>query len=564
MIASRLDRLEPVNKRVLQEASVIGRTFFYQVLERTTAQSVELRGRLEHIEDTDMIRALSMEPDLEYMFKHPLTREVVYNSLLLNERKAIHEKVGAVMESLLADRLPEFYETLAHHFLNGQQTEKAVRYLIGSGQKALDNLNLEESARYFQSAYELLEPKPNKTGEEWNLFYDLLDAWALNFYYFGTFPKLIDLFGKHEDHAETLPDKARQGMFFGWLGFAYWSWGRHGKAHPYLQKALTLAEESGNHRVIAHICTWASWLYADLARYDEGIALGERAARIAREYFPTEPYINFKSLCGVAVNYFYKGDPGKCLEQGEAAVAYSRRYGSLRGEALGLVLVAGSEQVAGNLATAAASYDQAAGVAVDPFYEGIPTVLSTVTNAAAGNFDRARETLPAAEKCVGDGAELFLPYVKVAQGLLAFADGRFSRGLRDFSESMEVYRANGGVHPIYIHGLGKCYLMLLVGDKPPLGVMLKNIGFLLKTLPVAAKRAERYLTEALAVAESVGCDTIAGQAHLDLGVLFKVRKKRERSIQHLKKAEEIFQRTQATGFLAQTREALAELGTQAK
>lgn len=231
---------------------------------------------------------------------------------------------------------------------------------------------------------------------------------------------------------------------------------------------------------------------------------------------------------------------------------------------MGLILVASSDWCAGNFASAAASYDQAAGVAVDPLYEGILAVFSTLANALAGNFERARETLPAAEKCIGDGAELFLPYVKVAQGLLAFAEGHFSRGLRAFSESMEVYRDNGGVHPVWIHGLGKCYLMLLVGDRPPLGVMLKNAGFLLKTLPVAAKRAERYLTEALAVAESVGSDTIAGQAHLDLGVLFKARKKREKILHHLKMAEEIFQRTQATGFLAQTREVMAELETQAK
>ena len=240
-------------------------------------------------------------------------------------------------------------------------------------------------------------------------------------------------------------------------------------------------------------------------------------------------------------------------------MAYSLQKGSLRGESLGLTFLALSEFLAGNFEAAVNISDQAIGVAVDPLYERVPSVFSTLSHAALGNFVRAQETFPAAEKCVGDGFEISLPFLKMVYGLLAFAEGRFSRGLREFRESMEIYQANGGKTPTFIHGLGKCYLMLLVGDKPPLGVMLKNIVFLLKTLPVAAKQAERYLTEALTVAESVGAKGIAGQAHLDLGVLYKARKKREKSLHHLKKAEEIFERTRATGYLEQTREALAEL-----
>jgi len=73
-------------KRLLQEASVIGRSFFYEVLGRITSLRGDLRLQLDGLEQQDMVRAQAMEPDLEYMFKHSLTQEVVYNSLLNKDR----------------------------------------------------------------------------------------------------------------------------------------------------------------------------------------------------------------------------------------------------------------------------------------------------------------------------------------------------------------------------------------------------------------------------------------------------------------------------------------------
>jgi len=66
-----------------------------------------------NLERLDLIKTISLQPELEYIFKHALTQEVVYNGLLLKERRLIHEKIGLVMEELLHDHLPEFYETLA-------------------------------------------------------------------------------------------------------------------------------------------------------------------------------------------------------------------------------------------------------------------------------------------------------------------------------------------------------------------------------------------------------------------------------------------------------------------
>jgi predicted ATPase len=145
-----LDRLEREAKRLLQEASVIGRSFLYEILKQVTELKDQCDRWLIGLERLDLIRTKALQPDLEYIFKHALTQEVVYNGLLKKERQEIHERIGQVMEPLFQERLSEFYETLAYHFKQGRSIHKAVRYLMKSGEKSLGRYALEESYQYFK------------------------------------------------------------------------------------------------------------------------------------------------------------------------------------------------------------------------------------------------------------------------------------------------------------------------------------------------------------------------------------------------------------------------------
>jgi class 3 adenylate cyclase len=144
VISARLDRLEMETKRILQEASVIGRAFLYEILRRITELKEQIDKSLMGLERLDLIRTRSLQPDLEYIFKHALTQEVVYNGLLKKERQNIHEKIGHVMEELFQDRLQEFYEALAYHFKQGQSVTKAVEYLMKAGRKSFSRGAIEE------------------------------------------------------------------------------------------------------------------------------------------------------------------------------------------------------------------------------------------------------------------------------------------------------------------------------------------------------------------------------------------------------------------------------------
>ncbi|MFC1821828.1 AAA family ATPase, partial [Thermodesulfobacteriota bacterium] len=207
LLTARIDRLENETKRVLQEASVIGRVFLYEILKKITDIKVPLDQYLDGLEKIDLIRSRSLEPDLEYIFKHALTQEVVYSGLLKKERQAIHERIGLAIEKLFPERLPEFYEMLAFHFLRGHSEIKAVDYLIKSGEKGLRRYAVEESHIYYKEGYDLLVNKPDKSEDEKKLLIDLLIKWAYVFYYRGDFKGLVELLRQNELIAESLNDK---------------------------------------------------------------------------------------------------------------------------------------------------------------------------------------------------------------------------------------------------------------------------------------------------------------------------------------------------------------------
>jgi predicted ATPase len=100
----------------------------------------------------EFIYEKTLFPELEYIFKHALTQEVAYNSLLLKRRKEIHERIGKAIDELYPNRLEEFYEMLAHHYSRAENSEKACHYLKLSGDKATRNYSNWEAFRFYREA----------------------------------------------------------------------------------------------------------------------------------------------------------------------------------------------------------------------------------------------------------------------------------------------------------------------------------------------------------------------------------------------------------------------------
>ena len=164
ILAARIDRLRPEMKRLLQAASVVGKDVPVVLLEAIAEMAEdELRRSLGELQAAEFLYEARLFPDLEYTFKHALTHEVAYGSVLQDRRRALHAALVEAIERLHADRLAEQVEILAHHAVRGGLAVKAARYLRQSGAKAVARSANREAVAFFEQALALLKELPETT-----------------------------------------------------------------------------------------------------------------------------------------------------------------------------------------------------------------------------------------------------------------------------------------------------------------------------------------------------------------------------------------------------------------
>jgi class 3 adenylate cyclase/tetratricopeptide (TPR) repeat protein len=150
VISARLDRLDPDAKETLRIASVVGRRFGRPILEKIYKGKVLLSQVLEKLKALEMIQQTRVFPEAEYWFRHALTKEVVYNSVLLRHRKALHGLVGQIIEELYPNRIEEQVNLLQYHFSMAESWTKAVHYGRQSAEKALRLSQFHEAVTLFE------------------------------------------------------------------------------------------------------------------------------------------------------------------------------------------------------------------------------------------------------------------------------------------------------------------------------------------------------------------------------------------------------------------------------
>ncbi len=139
VLSARLDRLAGDARHAIQVASVIGREFALRLLERIVESGDRVRTQVDELRALELIYEKATHPELAYMFKHALTHDVAYESLVLERRRELHLTIGRAIEELYADRLAEFYETLAHHFGRAEDWERALAYHERAAEKAAES-----------------------------------------------------------------------------------------------------------------------------------------------------------------------------------------------------------------------------------------------------------------------------------------------------------------------------------------------------------------------------------------------------------------------------------------
>lgn len=158
VIATRLDKLEPELKDLLQKAAVIGRSFYIRVLESLTGvDNLMISLHLATLEEFEYIRPQTREPELEYVFKHPLLQEVIYHSLPKKKRGELHGQVAEIVVALYHHRLEEMGDILAYHYANSDNAEKAIEWLRKAGLRAKTRHANDEAIKYFKRIVSTVE-----------------------------------------------------------------------------------------------------------------------------------------------------------------------------------------------------------------------------------------------------------------------------------------------------------------------------------------------------------------------------------------------------------------------
>jgi predicted ATPase len=249
VIMARLDRLEEDPRRALQTASVIGREFTVRLLEKIAALPNRAEASLRELRALELIYERSLYPELQYMFKHALTHDVAYSSLLIARRKALHAVVASAIEELYADRLAEHYEMIAFHAEQGENWPLAFEYLVRSADKALQAFAPGSTHEFCQRALAIAARGDVHPSQEQLLHIHSSDGQAL--YLVSRFADSAAAFAAAEQIARGLGDELAEGVALFHQAMSL-HWGhRFDEAMAAAERARAIGIAHGNDAVLA-------------------------------------------------------------------------------------------------------------------------------------------------------------------------------------------------------------------------------------------------------------------------------------------------------------------------
>jgi class 3 adenylate cyclase/tetratricopeptide (TPR) repeat protein len=371
VLAARIDALAPDEKRLVQEAAVVGHDVPFGLLQAISGIAAhKIRSLLSSLEEAEFIYPTQLFPDLQYSFKHALTHDVVYAGMLHDRRREIHGRIVDAIEKLYADRIGEQVERLADHAVRGQLQEKAVTYLRQAGTKAGDREAYREAVQLFEQALAALAQLPesrNTLELAIDIRFDLRNVLQP----LGDRERISDYLREAEALAERLGDIRRIGWVQSYYTEQAWMFGRYAESIAAGERALSIAEEISDlplqvvtnlplglahhtrgdyHRAMkcfgwnadhlqgelarerfgmfvlpsAFARSFIAWCLADLGRFQEGYAIGQEALQIAEA--AKHPFSCGYAHLGLGVLSLRQGEVRLALgsfERGLAAGAFA-------------------------------------------------------------------------------------------------------------------------------------------------------------------------------------------------------------------------------------------------
>jgi len=363
VLSARIDRLGPETKHLLQLASVIGRIFTYPILSAIATDSrLSLSGEvgeglrpslvggvrvldtplLDHLvalERAQLIRERARLPEREYIFKHHLTQEAAYNSLLKRERRAYHRQVAETLERLYRERIEERVELLAFHWEQAGDAEKAIDYLHQAGDKAAHQSAYQEAIDHLTRALSLLKTLPDRgpnhrlkrAQRELALQASLGMAWHATQ---GMGPETLDAYTRARELGRQTGETDQTCRVVGELSIIHWGEGKHQRAQELAEEALSLAQQAKDPLLAAMSHVYLVLVLFSLGEY--AIAQNHLDQMIAF-YRPDEHHGSLVSLRGsdlglsalslAACCLWCLGYPDQAVERHQEVLALARELG---------------------------------------------------------------------------------------------------------------------------------------------------------------------------------------------------------------------------------------------
>jgi tetratricopeptide (TPR) repeat protein len=365
ILAARIDRLSPEDKELLQTAAVLGTEVSGALLQAIAGfPETELSRGLSHLQAAEFLYETQLFPEREYTFKHALTHEVAYGSLLQERRRVLHARTVEALETLAGDRVGDHVEALAHHAWRGELWSKALLYSRQAGEKARMRSANREAVACFERALVALGHLPERRevhaqaidlrlglrgaclalGEMEQSFRELQEAeqlatalddqrrlgWissrlAAYFYAIADLDQVIVCSQRAFALATASQDTALQTMAEVLLGFGYQQTGDYQRAMACCRQAMAAQTEAEVQERLAQgiypavLCrAFLAWTLAEVGQFAESLAMAEDGLRIAEaDKHPANLVVGH---CGVGIVHLYRGNLHKALPQLQRAM----------------------------------------------------------------------------------------------------------------------------------------------------------------------------------------------------------------------------------------------------
>jgi class 3 adenylate cyclase/tetratricopeptide (TPR) repeat protein len=549
VLAVRIDRLPPEEKQLLQTAAVIGTEVPLALLQAMAeVPEAPLRLGLTHLQAAEFLYETRLFPEIAYTFKHALTQQVTYETLLQERRRALHARIVEALEALARDRVAEQAEPLAHHALRGEVWDKAVAYLRQAGEKALARSAYREAVGYFEQALSTLPQLP-ETRNTCEQAIDLRLALHSALFPSGDYKRILASLCEAETLAAAFDDPRRLGQVSIFLSRHFYFMGAYDQSMASGQRALALATADGDVGLQALANQRLGLAYGAQGDYRHAIdCFGQTVAALegtrSREHFGQILLPAVHSWARLAECHAELGTFAEGRTLGEEGLRIAEAVdhpGSLMIASWGIGLLALRQ---GDLPRALPLLKRAIGICQEADLPVFFPRMAAALGAAYTLAGRVADALPlltqAMEQTTARETVAFPALCSLPLGEAHLLAGR----LEEAHTLAERARALAREHQ---ERSNQAWVLRLLGE------------IAARREPQQVEPAEAHYRQALALAEALGMHPLQAHCHHGLGTLYAATGQREQARTELSTAIALYRAMDMTFWLPQTETALAQV-----